>query len=106
MKNPAAVLALTLTLALALPLRAQQNPVKPTFPINNFLVNPNGVNILTTYSRASSIFSTDKLSPLVFNNSIPRGAVFCRMENVVFEKYNFWFKIHAGSGDQGVSRGH
>jgi hypothetical protein len=39
------------------------------------------------------------LSPIVFANSIPRGAVFCRMENLVFERCNIWLKIRAGDVD-------
>jgi hypothetical protein len=39
------------------------------------------------------------LSPFVYDASVPRGAVFCRMESKVYERYNIWFKIHAGAGE-------
>jgi len=39
------------------------------------------------------------LQPFVYQPSIPREAVFCRMESKVYQRYNFMFKIHAGEGD-------
>jgi len=44
----------------------------------------------------TSLSSPVVLAPILYDASLPRGAVFCRMENKVFERYNFWFKIHAG----------
>lgn len=38
-------------------------------------------------------------SPFLYPNFIPHGAVFCRMENLVLEKYNFHIRIHAGDID-------
>jgi hypothetical protein len=41
----------------------------------------------------------ETLSPIRFGNNIPSGAVFCRMENSVYERYNVWVKIRAGDED-------
>ncbi len=34
-----------------------------------------------------------------YANFIPEGAVFCRMENTVYERCNIWLKIRAGDVD-------
>jgi hypothetical protein len=47
----------------------------------------------------SSLISPLPLAPFYYQRITPRGAVFCRMENIVAEKYHFGFKIHAGEGD-------
>jgi hypothetical protein len=37
--------------------------------------------------------------PIVYANTIPQGAVFCRMENRIYERCNIWLKIRAGDAD-------
>ncbi|HEV7229917.1 MAG TPA: hypothetical protein VGO45_01235 [Bacteroidia bacterium] len=39
------------------------------------------------------------LTPFVFDPSVPKGAVFCRMENNICFHYNIWLKIRAGDVD-------
>jgi hypothetical protein len=49
------------------------------------------------YYEASEIRNV--FTPFLYTNFIPEGAVFCRMENMVLEKYNFHIRIHAGDID-------
>jgi hypothetical protein len=39
------------------------------------------------------------LPPFVYSKSLPRGAVFCRMESHMNIKFNVWLKIRAGDID-------
>jgi len=34
--------------------------------------------------------------PLIFHNQTPPGAIFCRMENSLHQRFNIWIRIRTG----------
>jgi hypothetical protein len=48
--------------------------------------------------KYSAPFSVDNKAAYNFswNDHTPKGAIFCRMENLSREKWNVWIQIHAG----------
>ncbi len=38
-------------------------------------------------------------NPLFIKHELPQGAIFCRMEEQLWHKFNVWIKIRAGSDE-------
>jgi hypothetical protein len=47
----------------------------------------------------NQIGTPSPLLPFVFDSSVPKGAVFCRMESNICFHYGIWLKIRAGDVD-------
>ena len=65
------------------------------------------LNFSSEYSQTtkSSVFSLRGCSQVELKNinierNIPKGAIFCRMEDAIYKKLNFWFKFRMGTDDK------
>lgn len=70
----------------------QQSMFKP-LPLN-----------FSNYSYSSTLLTPAKyfkpLANYCFTYSLPKGAIFCRMEDALHERFNFWIKFRMGDDDR------
>ena len=52
--------------------------------------------VFPAYQRPS-VFSAN---PLHINCQLPKGAIFCRMEDALYKKFNIWIKFRMGNDDR------
>lgn len=48
----------------------------------------------------ASVLPMQLLSKLNFKYELPRGAIFCRMEDAIYNKLNFWVKFRMGTDEK------
>jgi hypothetical protein len=105
MYNKLFQLSVLFLLAIWQPAKAQQtnNYAPPTLtPFCTQLVLNN-----TTHKNSRIVF-TDQATATVLNPAthynfhyvLPKGAIFCRMEDALYKHFNFWIKFRMGNDDR------
>jgi hypothetical protein len=61
----------------------------------------------TNYRYNSFLFADNTPEKLVttmqtygFNYTLPKGAIFCRMEDALYKRFNIWIKFRMGTDDR------
>jgi len=70
-------------------LKGQQKPICRLNQSASILINTGFVKTITP---------VQSLQDIKYN--LPKGAIFCRMEDALHSKFNFWFKVRMGCDDK------
>lgn len=60
-------------------------------------------NANTTIIEAKPVMKNKTANPLIFKNiksTLPKAAVFCRMEDALHKHFNIWIKVRMGDDDR------
>ena len=72
------------------------------YPAINFLklkAELKGDHFVVPQFSSFNNFRLNTRALLALKYEIPKGAIFCRMEDNLRDKFNIWIKIHAGNGE-------
>jgi hypothetical protein len=67
-----------------------------TEKLKSFIIHQQQKKFVILQTLSPLIYSYTVPNTFNINNHTPKGAVFCRMENLSREKWHVWIQIHAG----------